>query len=76
MSDLCRLIWYALIGLFRPRTALQAEILVLRHQLNVLRRKSPQRLAFANVDRHRQFYSRRLPCSGRAATNPAGNPPN
>ena len=51
MSDLCRLIWYALIGLFRPRTALQAEILVLRHQLNMLRRKSPQRLAFANVDR-------------------------
>jgi len=48
MSDLCRLIWYALIGLFRPRTALQAEILVLRHQLNMLRRKSPQRLAFAN----------------------------
>jgi hypothetical protein len=51
MSDLCKLIWYALIGLFRPRTALQAEILVLRHQLNMLRRKSPQRLAFANVDR-------------------------
>jgi hypothetical protein len=51
MSDLCRLIWYALIGLFRPRIALQAEILVLRHQLNLLRRKSPQRLAFANVDR-------------------------
>jgi len=51
MSDLCRLIWYALIGLFRPRTALQAEILVLRHQLNMLWRKSPQRLAFANVDR-------------------------
>src|SRR5882762_4594609 len=51
MSDLCRLIWYALIGLFLPRAALQAEILVLRHQLNVLRRKSPQRLAFGNVDR-------------------------
>ena len=51
MNDLCSLIWYALIGLFRPRTALQAEILVLRHQLNMLRRKSPQRLTFANVDR-------------------------
>src|SRR6266567_582927 len=51
MSDLCRLIWCALIGLFRPRAALQAEVLVLRHQLNVLRRKSPKRLAFGNVDR-------------------------
>jgi hypothetical protein len=51
MSDLCRLIWCALIGIFRPRAALQAEILVLRHQLNVLRRKSPKRLVFGNIDR-------------------------
>src|SRR5712671_2368366 len=51
MSDLCSLIWWALIGIFRPRAALQAENLVLRHQLNVLRRKSPKRLAFGNVDR-------------------------
>jgi len=42
MSDFCRLIWCALIGLFRPRAALEAENLVLRHQLNVLRRKSPK----------------------------------
>jgi hypothetical protein len=46
MSDLCRLVWCALMGLFRSRAALEAEILVLRHQLNVLRRKSPKRLAF------------------------------
>jgi hypothetical protein len=51
MSDLCRLIWCALIGLFRSRAALEAEILVLRHQLNVVRRKSPKRLAFGNMDR-------------------------
>src|SRR6266851_584225 len=51
MSDLFRLIWCALIGIFRPRAVLQAEILVLRHQLNVLRRKSPKRLAFGDVDR-------------------------
>jgi hypothetical protein len=31
-SDLCRLIWCALIRLFRPRAALEAEIVVLRHQ--------------------------------------------
>src|SRR6266511_6255874 len=51
MGDLCRLIWCALIGLFRSRAALEAESLVLRHQLNVLRRKSPKRFAFGNVDR-------------------------
>ena len=51
MGDLCRLIWCAVVGLFRSRAALQAEILVLRHQLNVLRRKSPKRVAFSNVDR-------------------------
>jgi hypothetical protein len=39
------------VGLFRSRAALQAEILVPRHQLNVLRRKSPKRVAFSNVDR-------------------------
>jgi hypothetical protein len=38
MTDVCSLIWLALIGLFRSRASLQAEILTLRHQLNVLRR--------------------------------------
>ena len=37
--------------LVRSRVALQAEILVLRHQLNVLRRKSPKRMALGNIDR-------------------------
>jgi transposase InsO family protein len=51
MSDLCRLIWYGLIGLFRSRAALEVEILVLRHQLNILRRKSPKRVALSSIDR-------------------------
>jgi hypothetical protein len=38
-------------GLLRSRAALQAENLILRHQLNVLRRKSPKRLVFSNLDR-------------------------
>jgi hypothetical protein len=50
MRDVCSLIWLALIGLFRSQASLQAEILTLRHQLNVLRRKSPQRLTFSSID--------------------------
>jgi hypothetical protein len=49
MRDVCSLIWSTLIGLFRSRASLQAEILTLRHQLNVLRR--PQRLTFTSIDR-------------------------
>jgi hypothetical protein len=30
---------------------LEAEILTLRHQLNVLRRKAPKRIVFSNFDR-------------------------
>ena len=50
MRDVCSLIWLALIGLFRSRASLQAEILTSRHQLNVLRRKSPQRITFTSID--------------------------
>jgi hypothetical protein len=51
MGDMLKLIWWAVIGLFRSRASLEAEILTLRHQLNVLRRKSPKRLTFSNFDR-------------------------
>jgi hypothetical protein len=51
MADLLKLIWWVVIGLFRSRASLQAEIVALRHQLNVLRRKSPKRLTFNNFDR-------------------------
>ena len=51
MVELCRLIWCALIGLFRSQASLEAEILVLRHQINILRRKSPKRPTFSNIDR-------------------------
>src|ERR1700726_1920112 len=51
MYGLCKLFWCALLALFRSRVALEAEILVLRHQLNVLRRKAPKRLAFSSIDR-------------------------
>src|SRR3974377_441837 len=51
MVEFCRLIWCALVGFFQPRVSLQAEILVLRHQLNVLRRKSPKRSTLSKFDR-------------------------
>ena len=51
VGGLCKLIWWAVAGLFRSRTSLEAENLVLRHQLNVLRRRAPARIAFSGVDR-------------------------
>jgi transposase InsO family protein len=51
MVDILTLLWSALAGLFRSRARLEAEILILRQQLNVLRRKSPKRFAFGNFDR-------------------------
>jgi hypothetical protein len=51
MIDLCRLIWFAFVGLFRSRASLEAEILALRHQLNILRRKSSKRPTLGSIDR-------------------------
>jgi hypothetical protein len=51
MPDLCWAIFKAVIDLFRPRAALEAEILVLRQQIVVLRRGKPGRLSFSAVDR-------------------------
>ena len=51
MVDLCRLIFRMLVDLFRSRAALEAEILVLRQQLNVLRRACPKKLPCFPIDR-------------------------
>src|SRR5271169_3014210 len=51
MAEGCNLIWSALVGLFRSRAALVVEILVLRHQINILRRRSPKRQTFSATDR-------------------------
>jgi Integrase core domain len=51
MMDICKLIWVALIGLFRSRRSLEIEILVLRHQLAVLQRDAPTRPTFRSIDR-------------------------
>jgi hypothetical protein len=51
MLDACRLFWSLLIGLFRSRASLEAENLVLRQQVIVLRRTTPKRLCFNTLDR-------------------------
>ena len=51
MWDACKLIGFLLLGLFRPRASLEAEILVLRQQIIVLRRTAPKRLRFNAFDR-------------------------
>src|SRR5258707_7261788 len=43
MTDLCRLIFWTLVDLMRARATLEAEIWVLRQQINVLRRARPLR---------------------------------
>ena len=41
----------ALVGTIRSQASLEAEIIVLRHQLNVLRRNSRKRPTFGLLDR-------------------------
>ena len=51
MTDLCRLIFWTLVDLMRGRATLEAEIWVLRQQINVLRRAAPRRQSFGIFDR-------------------------
>jgi hypothetical protein len=51
MWDLFRLIFGLIIDLFRSRAALEAEVLVLKQQIIVLRRGRPNRMPFLAVDR-------------------------
>jgi hypothetical protein len=51
MREACNLIWAALVRLFWSRVSLVAEILVLRHQINIQRRHLPKRQTFSAMDR-------------------------
>src|SRR6478609_1395702 len=51
MLDLCRLIFGMVMDLLRSRVALEAEVLVLRQQINVLRRTRSRRPPFISIDR-------------------------
>lgn len=51
MVDLL-ILWRSFFAsLFKSRARLEAEILVLRHQINILRRKAPRRVLLTSVDR-------------------------
>jgi transposase InsO family protein len=51
MTDLAKLILCVIASLFKSRARLEAEILVLRQQINVLRRRAPKRPRLHNTDR-------------------------
>jgi hypothetical protein len=51
MTDLFKLIFGILASRFKARATLEAENLVLRQQLNVLRRRTPKRPHLNNTDR-------------------------
>jgi hypothetical protein len=51
MTDLLKLILGVMASLFRSRATLEAENLIPRQQVNVLRRRTPRRPHLNNMDR-------------------------
>ena len=51
MVSFIRLLAAGLADLFKPRWRLEAEVTVLRHQLNVLRRQTSKRVRLTGADR-------------------------
>ena len=51
MIDLLKLVASGFASLFKSRARLEAEVVVLRHQLMILRRKAPAKLQLSIIDR-------------------------
>jgi transposase InsO family protein len=51
MADLVRLLWELILDCMRSPEQLRAQNAVLRHQLNILRRKAPKKPKLSNSDR-------------------------
>jgi len=51
MREAYSLVWSVLVLLLRSRVSLQAEILILRHQLNIQRRHVPKGVVFSATNR-------------------------
>src|SRR5258705_8519727 len=68
MIDFLMLLACVLTRLFRSRARLEAEILVLRHHLNILQRKSTERDRKSGLQEHRSLgvYCAVSSCSWRA----------
>jgi hypothetical protein len=49
MREAYSLVWSMLVLLFRSGVSLEAEILILRHQLNIQQRQLSKRLSFSAV---------------------------
>src|SRR5215469_16438043 len=60
MQGLLELLVHWLSSLVKSRRRLEAENLVLRHQVNILRRRSPGRLRLSNADRMAFVWRYRL----------------
>lgn len=60
MREACSLVWSVLVLLFRSRVSLEAEILILRHQLNIKRRHLLKRVAFTLAS---SLHRRSIPSS-------------
>jgi hypothetical protein len=78
MIELLQLILHIVASLFKSKAKLEAEILVLRQQLNVLRRQVSQRRQLNNADRFLLVWlaERKVPttiCSARARARVMGS---
>ncbi|MSO71737.1 MAG: integrase, partial [Alphaproteobacteria bacterium] len=51
MLTIVKFLWSWLELLLKSRRRLEAEIVVLQHQLNILRRSAPRRIFLSNADR-------------------------
>ena len=69
MLHLVRLLIGTIATRFKSRSRLEAEVLVLRHQLGILRRQAPKRVALSGLDRLIFVLIYRLFPSAAAAVN-------
>jgi hypothetical protein len=73
MREADSLVWSALVLLFRSRVSLEAEILMLRPQLNIQRRHVAKRVA-PHTNKRRDMDVSMSPCSSSAPLKAVSDP--